>query len=58
MTTEEDREREFWIAKRHALIIEIDAIEERWLPDKRAETLAAREWLKSQKRNRIESTRV
>ncbi len=57
MTTETDREREFWIARRHALIIEIDAIEERWLPDKRAETLAAREWLKAQKRNRVESTR-
>lgn len=56
MTT--DKEREYWIAKRHALIIELDAIEEHYLPDKRAETLAAREWLKSQKRNRIESTRV
>lgn len=51
-------DREFWLQKRHALIIELDAIEERYLPDKRAETLAAREWLKAQKRNRVESTRV
>lgn len=54
----DDREREFWLQKRHALIIELDAIEERYLPDKRAETLAAREWLKAKKRNRIESTSV
>lgn len=52
-----DSDREFWLQKRHALIIELDAIEERYLPDKRAETLAAREWLKAQKRNRVESTR-
>lgn len=56
--TNEDEDRKYALQKRHALIIELDALEERYLPDKRAETLAAREWLKSQKRNRIESTRV
>lgn len=52
----DDSERRFWLEKRHALIIELDAIEERYLPDKRAETLAAREWLKARKRERVEST--
>lgn len=48
--TSEEKDRAFWLEKRHALIIELDAIEERYLPDKRAETLAAREWLRSRRK--------
>lgn len=53
----DDSERRFWLEKRHALIIELDAIEERWLPDKRAETLAAREWLRNRRKEKVESAR-
>lgn len=49
--------RRFWLEKRHALIIELDAIEECYLPDKRAETLAAREWLRNRRKEKVESAR-
>jgi len=50
--------REFWIGMRRGLLVQLEAIEKEHLPDKHAESLAARRWLEEtrQQRQRVEST--
>ena len=50
---EADPLREFYLDQRRGLLMQIASIEKTWLPDKYAETLAARRWLEETRSQRI-----
>jgi hypothetical protein len=54
----EDEERAYYLELRRGLLKQLEAIERFHLPEKYAETLAARKWLEEtrQQRQRVEST--
>lgn len=46
-------DRQFWLEQRRGLLMQLEAIEKKHLPDKHAETVAAREWLAARREERV-----
>ena len=55
---EKDPQRAFWLRRRHAILIELEAIEKLYLPDKFYERMAMRQLFDEEKRRRTQENKA